>query len=42
MGNKTPMMTHQHLLREKHGPYNQVVSKAPLREPSQHMMGEQD
>ena len=42
MGNETGMMPYEHLLREEHRPYNQIVRETPLLEPAQHMIGEQD
>ncbi len=42
VGNKTTMVRYEHLLREEHRPYNQIVRETPLFEPAQHMIGEQD
>ena len=42
LGNITAMMTDAYLFREEQRPYNQVVSKTPLSEPFQHVIGEQD
>ena len=42
MGNKTPTMTAEYLFGEEHCLYHQLVSKAPLFEPAQRVMGEQN
>lgn len=42
MGNKTAMVTDKDFFREKQCPHYQIVSKTPLFEPSQRVMGKQD
>ena len=41
MGNIPAMMTDEHLFREEHGPYNDIVGKLPLFESFQHVIGKQ-